>query len=277
MKKYAPKTPSLRHIIVADYSALTTNIPFRGLVVGQKTKSGRNNQGRITTRHQGGGNKRRYRLIDFKQNKLDISGKVKTLEYDPFRTAFVALVLYKDGEYRYVLAPHGMRVGDEIIVSSANPVFKIGNRMPIGLIPPGYQVHNIEMEPGRGGALIRSAGSYAEVLGHDGKYTHIKLPSGEVRMLLSASFASIGQLSNPEHNLTVVGKAGKSRHKGVRPTVRGTVMNPRDHPHGGGEGRQSRGTRKPKNKWGKITGGRKTRKKNKWSNKLILQRRKKKK
>jgi len=276
MKKYAPKTPSLRHITVTDYSGLSDVAPFPGLIGKVTKKGGRNHHGRITVRHQGGENKKRYRMVDFRQNKINIPAVVKTLEYDPYRTAFIALVCYKDGEYRYILAPHGLKVGDEIITSESAP-FKPGNRIPLGTIPPGQQVHNIELEPGRGGALIRSAGSYAEVLGHDGRHTHLKMPSSEVRMLLSLSYASIGQLSNPEHNLTNTGKAGKSRHKGIRPTVRGSVMNPRDHPYGGGEGKQSRGTRRAKDKWGNITGGRKTRKKRKSSGKLILQRRKKKK
>ncbi|MDE1970401.1 MAG: 50S ribosomal protein L2 [Patescibacteria group bacterium] len=276
MKRYAPKTPSLRHITVVDYRGLSSVAPYPGLLKKISKKSGRNHSGRITVRHQGGGNKKRYRMIDFRQNKKDIPGKVLSLEYDPFRTAFIALVRYHDGERRYILAPHGLNVNDSVITSEIAP-FTPGNRMALHAIPPGTPVHNIELEPERGGSLIRSAGSYAEILGHDGRYTHLKLPSGEVRMVLSASFASIGPLSNPEHNLTTHGKAGKTRHRGVRPTVRGSVMNPRDHPYGGGEGRQSRGTRRPKDKWGKITGGVKTRRKNKWSNNLIISRRKKKK
>lgn len=256
-----------------DYGVLTTNRPYKNLTKKLKSRSGRNSAGRITVRHQGGGNKKLYRIIDFKQNKVNIPAVVETIEYDPYRSAFIALVKYKDGERRYILAPHGLTVGTELIASDITPLIP-GNRMKLKNIPVGYQVHNIEMEPGKGGQLVRSAGSYAEVLANSGRYTDLKMPSGEVRRVLAEGSASLGQLSNPEHSLVVIGKAGRSRWLGVRPTVRGSVMNPVDHPYGGGEGRQPRGTKKPKTLWGKITGGHKTRARGKKSNKLIVKRRK---
>jgi large subunit ribosomal protein L2 len=260
---------------VIDYSVLSKVSPEKSLLKRLKKHSGRNNQGRITVRHQGGGHKKLYRIIDFKQDKLDQEAVVETLEYDPYRTAFIAKVLYKDGERRYILAPHGLKVGDKIITSENAPL-AIGNRLKLKNIPAGYQVYNIEVTPGKGGQIVRSAGSYAEVLGIDDKehYAILKMPSGEVRKINYECFASLGQVSNPEHNLVVIGKAGRSRWMGIRPTVRGSAMNPVDHPYGGGEGKAKRGTRRPKTKWGKVTGGHKTRKKKKWSNKLILQRRK---
>lgn len=224
-------------------------------------------------RHQGGGHKKLYRIVDFKQDRLNQPAKVETLEYDPYRTAFIARVQYPDGERRYVLAPHGLAVGKEVVVGETAPL-NIGNRLKLRNIPVGYQVHNIELEPGRGGRLARGAGSYAEVLANADGYTDLKMPSGEVRRVRWDSFASLGQLSNPEHSLTVFGKAGRSRWLGIRPTVRGSVMNPVDHPYGGGEGKTQRGTRRPKTKWGKITGGHKTREKRKRSNVLIIKRRK---
>jgi len=224
-------------------------------------------------RHQGGGNKKLYRMIDFKQDRLNEPAKVKTLEYDPYRTAFIALLEYGNAERRYILAPHGLEVGQEVVVGETVPL-KPGNRMKLKNIPVGYQIHNVELEPGRGGQLVRSAGSYAEILANADGYTDLKMPSGEVRRVRWDGFASLGQLSNPEHNLVVIGKAGRSRWLGVRPTVRGSVMNPVDHPYGGGEGRTQRGTRKPKTKWGKVTGGRKTRGRRKRSNAFIIKRRK---
>ncbi len=223
-------------------------------------------------RHQGGGNKKFYRLIDFKQDKLDIPARVETIEYDPYRTAFIAKIVYKDGERRYILASKELKAGNEIIVSENAPL-KDGNRLALKNIPVGYFVFNIELNPKKGGQLSRSAGSYAQVLAQEGNYTNIKLSSGEVRKVLSEGYASIGQVSNQEYNLTNIGKAGRSRHLGIRPTVRGTAMNPVDHPYGGGEGKQPRGTRRPKTIWGKVTGGRKTRNKKKWSSKLIVKRR----
>jgi len=256
-----------------DYSVLSKVRPHKRLLVRIADHAGRNSQGRITVRHQGGGNKRMYRLIDFKQDRMNIRAQVETLEYDPYRTGFIALVRYEDGEKRYILAPLGLKAGDEIITADDAPL-TTGNRLRLKSIPVGYRVHNIEIRPGHGGQMIRSAGSYAEILANDGGYTDLKLSSGEVRRVLWDSLASLGQVSNAEHNLVVIGKAGRSRWLGIRPTVRGSVMNPVDHPYGGGEGRTQRGTRKPKTMWGKITGGRKTRNRRKWSNKLIVKRRK---
>ena len=257
-----------------NYTGLSKVKPAKQLIRRRKANAGRNSQGRITVRHQGGGNKKRYRLLDFRQDKLNVPGRIETLEYDPYRSAFIAKVIYRDGERRYVLAPHGLAAGASILSAEQAP-FTPGNRMKLRHIPIGYQVHNVELQPGKGGQLARSAGAYAEVLGNDAGYTDLKLASGEVRRVLWDCYASLGQLSNPEHSLTVIGKAGRSRWLGIRPTVRGSVMNPVDHPYGGGEGRTQRGTRKPKTMWGKITGGHKTRNPKKWSSKLILQRRKK--
>mgnify|MGYP001558466123 FL=1 len=272
MKKHNPTTPSRRQMTSVDYGVLSAVEPFKKLLKRLPSHAGRNNQGRITTRHQGGGAKKLYRIVDFKQNKLDVPARVETLEYDPYRTAFIAKILYKDGERRYILATKNMKVGDEII-SAQNTPLKEGNRLILKNIPVGYIVHNAELSMGKGGSLARSAGSSAEVLAHDDGFTHLKLSSGEVRKVLWNNFASLGQVSNPDHNLVTIGKAGRSRWLGIRPTVRGSVMNPVDHPYGGGEGRTQRGTRKPKTKWGKVTGGRKTRKKKKWSNKMIIKRR----
>lgn len=256
-----------------DYSGLSKVSPMKSALKSNKKNAGRNSQGRITVRHQGGGAKRRYRVIDFKQtDKLGVPGRVETLEYDPNRSSFIMRVVYKDGDRRYVLAPTGIEVGQEIITAEQAP-FKTGNRMPLAKIPVGYAVHNIEMQPGRGGQIVRSAGSQAKVLAHEAGYTNIKMPSSEVRKVMSKNFASLGQVSNPEHNLVVIGKAGRNRWMGVRPTVRGSAMNPVDHPYGGGEGRTQRGTKRPKDKWGNITGGRKTRKKKNKSNRLIVSRR----
>lgn len=273
MKSFRPTTPSRRQMTVVDYGILSKVAPFKFLTKKLQNCAGRNNQGRITMRHQGGGNKKVYRMIDFKMNKLNVPARVETIEYDPYRTAFIALVLYRDGERRYILAPKDLKVGDEISVSEKAP-FKIGNRMMIKNIPIGYLAHNIELFPGEGGKMARSAGSFAEVLGLEGKYVNLKLNSGEIRKVLSDCFASIGQVSNPDYSLTVMGKAGRSRHMGIRPTVRGKVMNPCDHPYGGGEGRTQRGTRKPKDIWGNITGGRRTRNRKRKSGNLIIKRRK---
>lgn len=272
MKQYKPTSPSRRQMTSADYSSLTTNEPFRQLTKKISAKSGRNNRGVITVRHQGGGNKKIYRIIDFKQDKFDVIGRVETIEYDPYRTAFIALIVYKDGERRYILAPKDLKLGDEIITANSAPI-KNGNRLPLKNIPVGTFVHNVEMQRGGGGKLLRSAGAYAEVLANDNSYTDLRLPSKETRKIRWESLATVGQVSNPEWNLVNIGKAGRSRWLGIRPTVRGTVMNPVDHPYGGGEGRQRRGTRRPKDIWGNITGGRKTRDPNKKSNELIIQRR----
>ncbi len=258
-----------------EYGVLSKTEPVKKLLIKLPKRSGRNNQGRITTRHQGGGGKKLYRLVDFKQNKLDAPAKVLTLEYDPYRTAFIACVLYKDGERRYILASKNMKVGDQILSGKEIPL-KEGNRTVLKNISVGTLVYNVELKKDKGGQMARSAGSYAEVLAHENGYTHLKLSSGEVRKVSWDNFASIGQVSNADHNLVVIGKAGRSRWLGIRPTVRGSAMNPRDHPYGGGEGRALRGTKRPKTKWGKITGGRKTRNKKKWSGKMIVKRRKKK-
>lgn len=251
---------------------LPTTEPLKKLTVRIKQPAGRNAQGRITVRHQGGGHKRLYRLVDFKQDKRDIPVRVEVIEYDPYRTAFIARVVYRDGERRYILAPQGLKAGDELIISEKAPI-KLGNRTLLRCIPVGTLVHNVELLSGKGGQLARSAGSAVEVLANEDGYTHLKLSSGEVRKVPWSGWASIGQLSNPGHRFEEIGKAGRSRWLGIRPTVRGSAMNPRDHPYGGGEGRAQRGTRRPKTKWGKITGGRKTRKKKKWSNKLIIKHR----
>ncbi|MGC9968701.1 MAG: 50S ribosomal protein L2 [Minisyncoccia bacterium] len=274
MKIYKPTTPSRRSMTGSDYRGLSGVRPWKPLLTQLKSNAGRNSQGRITVRHQGGGNKKRYRMIDFKQDRLGVKALVETLEYDPYRTAFIARVKYADGNRAYVLAPEGMKVGTEIMTAESAPL-AIGNRMKLKNIPVGYQVHNIELSPGRGGQLARSAGSYAEVLANADGYTDLKLSSGEVRRVLWNGLATIGQLSNAEWNLVSIGKAGRSRWLGIRPTVRGKAMNPVDHPYGGGEGSQPRGTRKPKTLWGKITGGHKTRNRKKRSSKFILQRRKK--
>ena len=273
MKQYQPTSASRRQLTNVDYSSLTTRKPFKPLTKRLKKNAGRNTQGRITVRHQGGGNKIVYREVDFKQNKIGISGKIEAIEYSPYHTAFIALVVYKDGERRYVLAPQGIKVG-EIIITSNDAEFKPGNRTILKRIPVGTFIHNVEFLPGKGGQLARSAGTSLEVLANEDGYTHLKLSSGEIRKVSWNCYASIGQVSNTEHSLVVFGKAGRSRWLNIRPTVRGKVMNPRDHPYGGGEGRTQRGTRRPKTKWGKITGGHRTRNKKKWSNKLIIKRRK---
>lgn len=271
MKKFRPTTPGRRQFEVSDYSVLSKIEPLKSLVRGRKRYAGRG-KGRISMRHQGGGAKQLYRLVDFGQSKLGLSGKVETIEYDPNRTAFVARIIWQDGSRTYILAPQGLRVGDAISFGNEVPL-RVGNRLKLKNIPVGTLVHNVELVPGAGGVIARSAGGYAEVMAHEGMYTNLKMPSGEIRKVLSEGFASLGQLSRPEHMLVSIGKAGRSRWLGIRPTVRGSAMTPRDHPYGGGEGRARRGTRRPKTKWGKITGGRKTRRKRKWTTKLILQRR----
>ena len=253
---------------------LSGDKPMKSLLLSKKRQAGRNNQGRITTRHQGGGHKRRFRDIDFSYNKKDIPAKIETIEYDPYRTAFIARALYADGERRYVLAIKDMKVGDKFLVGETAPVVK-GNRMPIGKIPSGTFVYNIELKLGAGARLARSAGNYAEVVAHDAGYTQIKLPSSEIRRISDLCYASVGAVGNEEQRLVNIGKAGRSRWLGKRPTVRGTAMNPVDHPHGGGEGRQGRGLRRAKSMWGKPTGkGQKTRTPKKYSNVHIVSRRK---
>ncbi|HXF43900.1 MAG TPA: 50S ribosomal protein L2 [Candidatus Paceibacterota bacterium] len=273
MKSYKPTTHSRRFITNPDYSGLSKVSPKKTLLRRLSKRAGRNSQGRITMRHQGGGAKSLYRLVDFRNDKLNIPGRVETVEYDPYRTAFIALVVYRDGERRYILSPNGLKVGAEIVNSDTAP-FEVGNRTILKRIPVGTFVHNVELHTGRGGQIGRSAGTSVQILANEDGYTHLKMPSGEVRKVSWECRASIGQVSNIEHNLVTIGKAGRSRHLGIRPTVRASVMNPRDHKYGGGEGRTQRGTKRPKDKWGNITGGRKTRKRKKWSNKMILKRRK---
>jgi large subunit ribosomal protein L2 len=273
MKSFNPTSASRRNMTSSDYSTLTKGArPHKRLVSRLKSNAGRNSQGRITVRHQGGGNKKLYRTIDFKQNRMNAKATVQTLEYDPYRTAFIALVKYADGTISYILAPEKLIVGDEIVTSETAPL-KTGNRMQLKNIPLGQQVYNIEMQPGRGGQMARSAGAYAEVLANADGYTDLKLKSGEVRRVLWTCLASLGQVSNAEWSLVNFGKAGRSRWLGIRPTVRGSAMNPVDHPYGGGEGAQPRGTRKPKTMWGKVTGGHKTRNPKKRSSKFIVKRR----
>ena len=272
MKHYNPTTPSRRHMKGYDFSRLTKIAPLKSLKHGVKRAVGRNNQGLITSPHRGGGVKRLYREIDFKQDKLNVSGKVFVLEYDPNRTARIARVHYLDGDRRYIIAPEELNVGD-MIVTAEKEALKPGNRMKLKNIPQGSIVHNIELFPGQGGKIVRSAGSGASVLASEGGYVQLVMPSSEVRQVSENCYASIGQVSNAEHSSISLGKAGRSRWLGRRPKVRGTAMNPVDHPYGGGEGRQGRGTRRPKTAHGKITGGRKTRNKKKKSGKFIMRRR----
>lgn len=272
MKKYAPTSPGRRQAEMIDTAVLARKEPAKSLTVGFRRGVGRSSSGRITTRHKGGGAKRRYRLVDFRYDKKDIPAVVEAIEYDPNRSSFIALVRYADGERRYVLAPQGWGAGSHFLVSARAPI-EVGNRLPLHAIPVGTFVFNIELEPNRGGELARSAGVGAEVLAIEGGFAQLKLPSGEIRRVPSGAWATIGLLSNPERSLMTIGKAGRSRLRGIRPTVRGSAMNPREHPYGGGEGRAQRGTRRPKTMWGKVTGGVKTRKKKK-SDKFILRRRK---
>ncbi|GEN46909.1 50S ribosomal protein L2 [Alkalibacillus haloalkaliphilus] len=274
IKKYKPTTNGRRFMTTLTNDEITTSTPEKSLLAPIKKRAGRNNQGRISVRHQGGGHKRKYRIIDFKREKDGIPGRVATIEYDPNRSANIALVHYADGEKRYILAPKGLKV-DQEIMSGENADIQLGNALPLKNIPVGSTVHNIELKPGRGGQLVRSAGSQAQVLGREEKYVLVRLASGETRRILSTCRATIGQVGNNEHELVKVGKAGRSRWKGVRPTVRGSVMNPSDHPHGGGEGRAPIGMPSPVTPWGKPTLGYKTRKRNKSSDKYIVRRRKK--
>ncbi|WP_027063387.1 50S ribosomal protein L2 [Mesoplasma seiffertii] len=275
IKKYKPTTNGRRNMTTIDYSKiLTTDTPEKSLVSSLSQKAGRNNRGVITTRHKGGGHKRKYRIIDFKRNKLDVVGTIATIEYDPNRNAFISLVKYMDGEKRYILFAKGMEVGMKI-VASENADIKIGNAAPLKNIPEGTLVHNVELKPGKGGQMARSAGSKVQILGKDeeGKYVTLRLASGEVRKVLAECFATIGEVGNEEYNLINWGKAGRNRWRGIRPTVRGSVMNPNDHPHGGGEGRTPIGRKNPVTPWGKTALGVKTRNKKKASTKLIVRRR----
>ena len=275
IKNMKPTTPGQRGMSKLRNDEITTNKPEKSLLASKSKKAGRNNQGRITVRHQGGGEKRKYRLIDFKRNKFDIVGTVATIEYDPNRSANIALINYADGEKRYIIAPKGLKVGMKV-VSGEKADIKVGNALPLMNIPEGTLVHNIELKPGKGGELARSAGASAQILGKEGKYVLIRLASGEVRKVLGTCMATIGEVGNEDYSLVKIGKAGRKRHMGVRPTVRGSVMNPNDHPHGGGEGRAPIGRSGPMTPWGKPALGYKTRKK-KASDKLIVRRRKNKK
>lgn len=263
--------------IVRRRKILTASRPHKRLTHGFKRGVGRNNQGRLTTRHKGGGHKRKYRDIDFVFNKLDIPARIESIEYDPNRSGYVALVVYSDGERRYILAPRTAQVGETFVVSEKAPL-KPGNRTALRRVPVGTFVYNVEIKPGQGGKLVRSAGDYAEVVAVEGEYVNLKMPSSEVRKVPGASMATIGEVSNPEHRLTSLGKAGRSRWLGIRPTVRGSAMNPVDHPYGGGEGRSGRGMRRAKSKWGKPTGiKQKTRTPKKYSNVFVVSRRRAKK
>ena len=273
IRNYKPTTPGRRKMSALVNEEITTSTPEKSLTVTLKKNSGRNNQGRITVRHQGGGVKRKYRIIDFKRNKVNVPGTVATIEYDPNRTANIALINYADGEKRYIIAPKGLEVG-AVIESGENTDIKIGNALPIMNIPVGTMIHNIELRPGKGGELARSAGTSAQILGREDDYVMIRLSSGEQRKVLGTCMATIGVVGNEDSSLVKIGKAGRSRHLGIRPTVRGSVMNPNDHPHGGGEGRAPVGRKAPMTPWGKPALGLKTRKK-KQSDKFIVRRRSK--
>ena len=272
IKTYNPYTPSRRHMTGSDFSEITKSTPEKSLLVSLQKQSGRNNQGKITVRHRGGGSRRKYRIIDFKRKKDDIQATVIGIEYDPNRTANIALICYADGEKAYILAPEGLKVGAKIM-NGENAEVRVGNCLPLSAIPVGTMVHNIELYPGKGGQLVRSAGNGAQLMAKEGKYATLRLPSGEMRMVPIICRASIGVVGNGDHNLVNIGKAGRKRHMGIRPTVRGSVMNPNDHPHGGGEGKTSIGRPGPCTPWGKPALGLKTRKKNKQSNKYIVRRR----
>ncbi len=269
IKKYKPTTNGRRNMTSSTFEEITTTKPEKSLLASKHRKAGRNNSGRTTVRHQGGGHKRQYRIIDFKRRKDGVPGRVATIEYDPNRSANIALIHYLDGEKRYILAPKGLEVGMEIM-SGTDVDIRPGNALPLENIPMGATIHNIELKPGRGGQLVRSAGASAQVLGREGKYTLVRLQSGEVRMILSTCRATIGQVGNEQHELINIGKAGRSRWLGKRPAVRGSVMNPNDHPHGGGEGRTPIGLVSPVSPWGQPTIGLKTRKRSKHSNKYIV-------
>lgn len=275
LKHYKPITNGRRNMTTLDFAEITKSEPEKSLLQPLPKKAGRNNQGKLTVRHHGGGHKRQYRVIDFKRNKDGIPGKVDSIQYDPNRSANITLIVYADGEKRYIIAPKGLEVG-QIIESGSEADIKVGNALPLKDIPVGSVIHNIELKPGRGGQLARSAGASAQVLGKEGKYVLVRLRSGEVRMILSTCRATIGQVGNLQHELVNIGKAGKSRWLGKRPTVRGSVMNPNDHPHGGGEGRAPIGRPSPMSPWGKPTLGKKTRRGKKRSDKLIVRGRKRK-
>ena len=272
IKSYNPYTPSRRNMTGSDFSEITKSTPDKSLLASKKKTAGRNNQGKITVRHHGGGNRQKYRLIDFKRNKEGVPAKVIGIEYDPNRTANIALICYADGEKAYILAPQGLTDG-MTVMNGAEAEIRVGNCLPLSAIPVGTQVHNIELYPGKGGQMVRSAGNSAQLMAKEGKYATLRLPSGEMRMVPIVCRATIGVVGNGDHNLINLGKAGRKRHMGIRPTVRGSVMNPNDHPHGGGEGRAPVGRPSPMTPWGKPAMGLKTRKKKKQSNKLIIRRR----
>lgn len=274
IKVYKAITNGRRNMTSLDFAEITTNKPEKSLLAPLPKKAGRNNQGKITVRHHGGGHKKQYRIIDFKRNKDNVPAKVATIEYDPNRSANIALLHYVDGEKRYIIAPKELKVG-QIIVSGETADIKVGNALPLANIPVGTLIHNIELKPGKGGQLVRSAGASAQVLGKEGKYVLVRLKSGEVRMILATCRATIGEVGNEQHGLVNIGKAGRTRWLGKRPTVRGSVMNPNDHPHGGGEGRTSIGRKSPMSPWGKPTLGKKTRSKKARSNKFIVRARNK--
>ena len=269
IKSYNPYTPSRRNMTGLDFVEITKSVPEKSLLAKKNKTAGRNSQGKITVRHIGGGNRQKYRVIDFKRTKDDIPAKVAAIEYDPNRTANIALLNYADGEKAYIIAPVGLKVGDELM-NGANAEIKVGNCLPLENIPVGTEIHNIELYPGKGAQLVRSAGNSAQLMAKEGKYATLRLPSGEMRMVPIVCRATIGQVGNIEHGLVNIGKAGRKRHMGIRPTVRGSVMNPNDHPHGGGEGRAPIGRSGPSTPWGKPALGLKTRKKNKQSNKYIV-------
>ena len=275
LKHYKPTSDGKRHQVSVDYSEIYQGKPERSLLTPLSKSGGRNNKGRISIRHRGGGHKRRYRIIDFKRNKFDVPGTISRIEYDPNRTAFIALLTYADGDKRYILAPQRVKVGDTLYArqTATSADIKPGNALPLRAIPVGTIIHNIEMKPGKGGQMARSAGNYAQLMGKEGKYAQMKLPSGEMRMVLLECMATIGMVSNSDHGNIKLGKAGRVRWQGYRPHVRGVVMNPVDHPHGGGEGRTS-GGRNPVTPWGVPTKGKKTRNKKKPSDRLIMRRRK---
>ncbi len=271
IKTYKPTSPARRFYTTASYEEITKKEPEKSLLVEKKKHGGRNNNGRITVRHRGGGNRVKYRIIDFKRNKDNIPAKVVGIEYDPNRSAYIALLNYADGEKRYILAPKGLNVGD-VLMSGTDVEIKVGNSLPLRDMPVGAVIHNIELTPGKGGQMVRSAGMEARLMAKEGKYATIKLPSGEMRMVLAACRATIGTIGNNEHEIVSLGKAGRKRHMGIRPTVRGSVMNPVDHPHGGGEGKSPVGRKSPLTPWGKPALGMKTRNNKKHSTKLIIKR-----
>jgi len=272
IKRFKPYTPSRRQMTSLDFAEITKSTPEKSLVVHLKSNAGRNNQGKITVRHNGGGAKKKYRIIDFKRNKDGVPAVVKAIEYDPNRTANIALLYYVDGEKRYILAPNGLKVGEKLM-SGKEAEIKVGNCLPMSQMPLGSEIHALEMKPGAGAQMVRSAGNSAQLMAKEGKYATVRLPSGEMRLVPIECRATLGQIGNGEHELVKLGKAGRTRNMGKRPTVRGSVMNPNDHPHGGGEGRAPIGRPGPLTPWGKPALGHKTRKKNKASNKMIIHRR----